>query len=255
MTRLTVSTTRRRKLSVRLHRWHRRVGVAASLFLIWMAVSGWLLNHTGALNLARNNVHAGWIMQRYGIKSALPDRIWPTASHWLAATPEALLLDGKIVTAQALQPLGMVENNAMLFVASAMQLQILNSEGESIDTIQAALLPVAMIARIGSGCSGVVIGDGQHSFVSSDGATWQPCAATVLWSTSAPLSAAQRQLIEPLLQPGISVERLLLDLHSGRFLGTWGPYFVDVLGLALVLLALSGLWMFSHQRRRRRLQH
>jgi len=252
---LASAVSRRRKLSIRLHRWHRRIGVLASVFLIWMAVSGWLLNHTGALNLARHTVHSNWVLQRYGIKTILPEQAFVAASHWLVATPEAIFLDGRSIGTSIdsglAQPLGMVVNNSMLFVASAKRLSIFTPDGAAIDSIDTSLLPIARIARIGSGCAGVVIADDNKMFASIDGVNWQACADTVSWAVSAPLTAAQQATIEPLLQSGISFERMLLDLHSGRFLGTWGPYFVDVLGAGLVLLGLSGVWMFAHQRRHR----
>jgi hypothetical protein len=175
-----------------------------------------------------------------------------TAGHWLVATSTAILLDGKPIATAPTQPLGMVESGAMLFVASATQLQIFSPGGAPIDTIPAALLPITNIERIGSGCAGVVIAGADKVFASGDGTDWQPCASAVVWTTAAPLTAQQQEIVEPILQPGISAERLLLDLHSGRFLGAWGPYFVDAVGFGLVLLALSGLWMFSQQRRRRR---
>lgn len=252
---LANAVSRRRKLSIRLHRWHRRIGVLASVFLIWMAVSGWLLNHTGALNLARHTVHSNWVLQRYGIKTILPEHAFVAASHWLVATAESTFLDGRSIDTSTdgglAQPLGMIASNSMLFVANAKQLKIYSFDGSAIDSIDTSLLPITNISRIGSGCSGVVIADDNKMFASIDGVTWQACIDTVSWAVSAPLTAAQQATIEPLLQSGISFERMLLDLHSGRFLGTWGPYFVDVLGACLVLLGLSGVWMFAHQRRHR----
>jgi hypothetical protein len=52
--------------------------------------------------------------------------------------------------------------------------------------------------------------------------------------------------------PGISLERLLADLHSGRILGREGPLLVDLLGLALAALGLSGTWVFARSPRRNR---
>lgn len=248
------AASRRRKLSIRLHRWHRRIGVLASVFLIWMSLSGWLLNHTGALDLARIKVHASWILQRYGIKNDMPTQEFMAAPHWLVVTPDATWFDGKIIAASLGKPLGMVASNRMIFVASAAQLHVLADDGALIDTIDASQLPIANIARIGSGCGGVAIADATKIFASNDGANWQPCDADIVWAISAPLTTAQQQQIKPLLQPGVSLERVILDLHSGRFLGAWGPYFVDALGLGLTLLALSGLWMYSQQRRRRQLR-
>ena len=39
-------------------------------------------------------------------------------------------------------------------------------------------------------------------------------------------------------------EQLLLDLHSGRFAGRYGPLAVDLLALLLVTLSLTGAWLF-----------
>jgi hypothetical protein len=43
---------------------------------------------------------------------------------------------------------------------------------------------------------------------------------------------------------GLSFERMLLDLHSGRFFGGFGIYFIDLAALCLISLALNGAWMW-----------
>ena len=43
---------------------------------------------------------------------------------------------------------------------------------------------------------------------------------------------------------GINWERLLIDLHSGRALGSWGGIFVDILALLLALIACGGVWIW-----------
>jgi hypothetical protein len=53
-----------------------------------------------------------------------------------------------------------------------------------------------------------------------------------------------------MLEPGISVQRLLLDLHSGRFAGRYGPLAVDLLAVFLAVLSLSGAWLFLKPRHR-----
>ena len=40
---------------------------------------------------------------------------------------------------------------------------------------------------------------------------------------------------------GLTVERLLLDLHSGRILGEAGPLLMDLVAVFLIVLSLSGL--------------
>ncbi|MDO7653232.1 MAG: PepSY domain-containing protein, partial [Porticoccus sp.] len=70
------------------------------------------------------------------------------------------------------------------------------------------------------------------------------------WSQPSPLP---QELIERISQkaelPGISMETLILDLHSGRFFGNVGVLFVDLIGLLVCVLALTGLWAwYSHHR-------
>jgi hypothetical protein len=45
-------------------------------------------------------------------------------------------------------------------------------------------------------------------------------------------------------------ERLLLDLHAARFLGPGAKYFNDLLAALILVLALSGGWLFRSKRRR-----
>ncbi len=146
----------------------------------------------------------------------------------------------------------MIFNDDMLFIADATQLLLLTADGAMIDKLSGSSLPMARIEKIGRGCNGAVIAADAKKFVTRDGVAWSECTEAVVWSDAQPLTDDQKKIIAPLLEPGISVERVLLDLHSGRILGTWGPYFIDAVGLGLLLLALSGLWMFAFQRRAQR---
>lgn len=238
----------RRRIGLLLHRWHRRVGSAASLFLIWMAVSGWLLNHTSGLALAQTYLTADVITSHYGIRAAMPARAFVAGSHWLVSGEEAAVLDGKKIAVGFSQPRGMVAQDDMLFVADGAQLFLLDGAGNVIDKV-----PVPMaIERIGEACGGVVIADNSKQLMTTDGVAFSACTEAAQWSHEKLLTEAQRAQLAPLLRAGISLERLLLDLHSGRFFGAWGPLFVDAIGLAMVVLALSGLWLFVRHGSRRR---
>ncbi len=49
---------------------------------------------------------------------------------------------------------------------------------------------------------------------------------------------------------GINLERMVLDFHSGRLFGSIGVWFVDIVGVMVILLALSGLFLWFGRRRR-----
>jgi len=48
----------------------------------------------------------------------------------------------------------------------------------------------------------------------------------------------------------ISWERLLLDLHAGRFLGPLAAWFSDIMASLIIILSLSGIWLWWKNYRR-----
>jgi len=55
--------------------------------------------------------------------------------------------------------------------------------------------------------------------------------------------------------PILPWERMLLDLHSGRLLGSWGVYLMDAVGVLLLILAPTGFFIWLQQWYRRRKSH
>jgi hypothetical protein len=43
----------------------------------------------------------------------------------------------------------------------------------------------------------------------------------------------------------LTLERLMLDLHSGRLFGLGGTWLMDIVAALLVILAASGMWLWS----------
>jgi hypothetical protein len=107
------------------------------------------------------------------------------------------------------------------------------------------------VQAVGSGALHLVLRTAAGTFETSDALSWQPAPRdAIAWSTPAELSAPERQRYAKMLEPGISVQRLLLDLHSGRFAGRYGPLAVDLLAVFLAVLSLSGAWLFLKPRHR-----
>ena len=48
---------------------------------------------------------------------------------------------------------------------------------------------------------------------------------------------------------GLPLERVILDLRSGRIVGQWGVYVVDGAALLFLALVITGLWMWATQYR------
>ena len=98
----------------------------------------------------------------------------------------------------------------------------------------------------------VLLGNGQQTYeIDVDSLAVAEHAPTNSgWSIP---EAVPEALAEKLLNseelPGISVETLVLDLHSGRFFGFAGVLFVDLIGILMCVLAVTGLWAWISRRR------
>jgi len=228
-----------------LRRWHARIGFAAMLFFLILAVTGLALNHGQALGLDGRAVHAGWLARWYGIKTEPPRHAFRSEHHVLIAANGRWLLDGRASGQTLPEPLGLIELADIFVVASETALYVFREDGELIEKLGPGMLPGVPVQAIGSSARSMVLRTASGVFTSADALSWRPLTQQgVLWSAPAELSVAQRQAYEEALTPGVSVQQLLLDLHSGRFAGRYGPVFVDLLALLLAAVSVTGAWLF-----------
>ena len=48
---------------------------------------------------------------------------------------------------------------------------------------------------------------------------------------------------------GLTIERVLLDMHSGRVVGKWGTYFMDLVAILMLVISATGIWMWLKGRK------
>ena len=49
-------------------------------------------------------------------------------------------------------------------------------------------------------------------------------------------------------EPIITLERVIIDIHSGHFFGVTGPYFMDAAAVAMLFLIFSGVYTWYKKR-------
>ncbi len=246
---------RRPRLVGLLWRWHRRLGVLAAFFVLVLAATGIVLNHTAELGLDRRFVDWPWLAQAYGDDSGqLP--AFQLGGHWVSRAANGRIYFDAQDVAPCNGPLvGAVAAGELLYVGCAEELLLLTGRGELVEAINASTgLPVPLQA----------IGLIQSQVVLQVGGTWWLADLDLMgFSQRAPAAGAViRQLVPDRLPEAIraaipaapqwlSWERLLLDLHSGRVFGRLGVVWVDAVGVLLAGLALSGITMWWLHRRRK----
>jgi len=236
--------------------WHARVGVITALLFLLLALSGMALNHTDALNLARHQIHADWLMRWYGLKPDVPTRGYLFKEGYIAASAERWVMDGRVLLEQRPDEVkqnlvGAITWGDMRAIVSEHHLLLYLPDGTLVDHLTGEALPNTPIKRVGSvdesGVSQLVLETTQGSFVTADGLAWRVLKLTKpgpLWANEQLLPNALSAGLSQAFSPSLSLERIVLDLHSGRIFGRYGTWLMDVAAIVLIILSVSGIWIY-----------
>ena len=248
---------RRRRLKLRsLYVWHRWLGVAAALWVVVLSLTGIALNHTEELALDATPVEWSWLQDAYGIRSPVEVPAFRAGGRWVSQWGDRIYLDARPAGRLGGPLRGALEVDGIIAAAGDNEILLLTPAGERVELLGPAHGVPAGIAALGRGPGGRPVVRAAHGLYVSDRefTAWRHLdAGAVRWSDPAPLPAALHEAIAPAYRAGLlSAERVLLDLHSGRLLGRAGVWLSDAAAVILVVLALSGTFLWSRQIRRRR---
>ncbi|HXE38253.1 MAG TPA: PepSY domain-containing protein [Azonexus sp.] len=238
--------TRSPLISRLLRRWHRRFGLAAAGFFVFLGVSGLLLNHGDTFELDSVQLGTPWLMAWYGLKPAVPEQGFEQEGLLFAAQGETWVFGQHKLKSGHGEPVGAVHAAGQLWIATNSEIDLFDADGRLVDKIEHDLLPGTPIRRIGSWNGQLLANIGSEIFTTADGIAWIRLAsdARMTWSRLQPLSATQQQALAPFFAPSLPLQRVVADVHSGRIFGRYGVLLVDALTAALLLLSGSGLWIY-----------
>lgn len=229
-----------------LLRWHRRLGVVSALFVLLLAITGILLNHTHELNLAGKPLHSDWLSRHYGLPAApaASDFAHPLPAGTLQARAGKLWLDDTVL-GDCQRLVGVIEQAEQVLVACPDRLLLFTPGGELIDQADT-------LRGVPEGLSAVTL-QGEEVRLHRGDATFSVDLASLSVSAVAGSSAGIiAGASSPAPAPASAVlnwERVVLDLHSGRLFGRGGVWLMDAMALLFGVLAVSGLVMAARRRR------
>ncbi|MBD3671265.1 MAG: PepSY-associated TM helix domain-containing protein [Gammaproteobacteria bacterium] len=228
---------------------HRRVGVSLLIFIILLSVSGIMLNHTESFHLDERYVQQGWILKLYGIQTADPDTVYTVDEHYLFALDGDLYLDSEAIASGFGKLIGAMRIAETLFVVSDNKILLLSDNGDVLEQIDGLLLGVfGTIDGLGKSGNKLILsieGRAQKLDIESLRLTHIEDSSRVTWARATALNDTMRdELPEQVPRHALSWERVILDLHSGRIVGGWGVWFMDLVAILLITLSLAGaiLW-------------
>ncbi len=241
-----------------LREWHRKLGIIAAFFLIFLSLSGIALNHTETLSLAHSPIKNPWLLDHYGI--APPNDVRFYVNNNLLVTDNLVWLDDKLLFESATKIIAIaavtISEQQVFAVVSVDLLSFYNQEGELIDQLgEESGFPV--------GANAVAIIENVLVIKSTTG-TFQYNSEQLLWQNFHSLikpnwitdNTASEQIISAAKlnyrAQFLTLERIVLDAHSGRILGLFGVLFMDAVAILLILLSISGIYIWLRYARAKR---
>lgn len=238
-----------------LYVWHRYAGLVAALFVALLASSGIVLNHTEDLALDSRYVQNQWLLDRYGIQ--VPDSALTAVTRHGRLT----LLGTKLYFND--QPLegefdvfyGAVAKDGLLVAAIDSDLLLLTAQGEYMERLSKGDGAPGEVERLGLDKDGQLIVSTESGLYRSDAQLldWQPWSgdeASLIWNAPQPIAGSDiASLQSDYLGRILPWERVMLDLHSGRLLGRFGPWLMDAAAMLMLFLAGSGVFIWWKRQR------
>ena len=242
--------------------WHRRLGLSTFVVLIFLAISGFALNHSPGLKLNQINLSSNWLISWYGFEVPVAEGFKVGGKWFYQDGNKALLVDGDSVASCTAPLSAIAQTTGGVFALCADGLNLLTTDGQLVEqfgtvdglpanTQTVTVLDNRIYLTIGSSSINSVTIDSVTMEFNSDSlgltvADIAPQTLKDIQQTAMPLpKLLQKKLKEQSSGPSISLETVILDLHSGRFFGQFGVFFIDLIGLLVCILSITGLmaWM------------
>lgn len=221
------------------------MGAVIVFFLVYLLVSGLAINHGEILKLDKREVSYPWLMRWYGIHVANPTQGYVLGKSYFSWDEDKWILDDKLLPNGVGKPVGAVEVRGINYVATAATLYLYQSDGQLLAKVEKQSLPAYPILAIGKMGSNVVLQTPSAVFASVDGLKWERSNATgMTLSSLQDLPANVKRRSAEILAQGIPLQRILLDVHSGRIFGRYAIWVMDIASLVLLGLGLSGFWLY-----------
>ena len=235
-----------------IHKWHRKIGITAAFFVMLLVFTGLLLNHTDKLNLQNMFVKSNMLLDWYHIQPKGEVSGFMVNQHWVTQINSRLYFDRREIADHIDNLIGVVVLSDEFVVALDGSLLILTLSGELVEGLSGAEGVPAGIKSIGLSEEGELVIRAAHGdyLADLDTTEWQEEEGlAVNWSEPQEIP---KDLYDQLLilyrGKGLPMERVILDIHSGRILGYAGVLLVDFMAILFLLLAMSGVWMWVKYR-------
>jgi hypothetical protein len=241
----------RLRLHNRLRRLHRWFGLASLVFILVLSLTGLGLNHTEQWRLDTRYLDAGWLLAWYGFDAPEPAASFAVGEARVTLVGNRLYLGVEEALRGVDELVAAISRDGHYVAATPESLLYLSAGGELLDRLELGTSLPRPIESIAADETGLLVRSAGRTYA-LDERTLDVEArgdARVVWPEASPVPAhIGRGIAEAYRGPGVSIERLLLDLHNGNLFARAGGWLLDAAGILLVVLSVTGLVLWMKQR-------
>ncbi|NNC35955.1 MAG: PepSY domain-containing protein [Acidimicrobiales bacterium] len=201
------------KTSRTLFRWHRRIGITSALFVLILSITGLLLMFSTSLDLDQKTWGGGLVKSVYNLE------------------PESAPVGLPIVDAQGKQ-------QWVVFVDDLIYI----GEADPIP-LEQPLLSAGWRGEF------IFITNGEEDILTLEDGTLversQTSATFEAMQTRPVPENIEEKVLDRFAGRGMPASRILLDIHTGRFFGKIGTWLMGLASILLILLSVTGIYMWT----------
>ncbi len=230
---------------------HKIIGMVATIFIVLLSVTGILLMHTEDLDLAESYIESESVLAIYDIAPDTDPVTYQVNKNYITQLDDRIYFNELQSARHEDKLIGGIYIEGIYLAGFTSSIMLLTDEGEVIETLDQLHGVPAKISAIGKSNNSIIVNaDGFMKRTDINMTTWTDTLQTgVSWSEQAQLSDdALDSILKSYIGEGLPLERVILDVHSGRILGTVGVIIVDLAVVLFLVLSISG-WMAWYKKR------
>jgi hypothetical protein len=234
-----------------INRIHRLTGLFVCLFLIHLAITGMLLNHSEDLNLDESYLSGRWLLGQYNLSVPEAEEVFVIDDLVISKYGPQVFLGATPVFKSNNPILGVIKNNGIIILAFQDRLVLLTLNGILIEKMGQEVGVPPFINKIG------ILKD--NIYINANDQLWKGNYSMENWSLTKNTDInwsqqrkmpekSQKVLKQYFTGQGVSLEQFILDLHNGKIIRYFGKELLDIVGLLLLILSVSGFWIWLKRR-------
>jgi len=231
---------------------HKFTGIAVCIFLIHLSITGIFLNHTEDLGLDEKYTASPMILALYNISIPSQKESFLVDDIFISRFGDQVFMDNQPIIKNENPIMGATFSNQILAIAFPNEMVLVTQEGELIESISSNAELPENIQKLGVSGDILFLKTSDQVWQSSDQAqAWELSDSNFNdWSNEVAMPDQKTKQIEMYFSgKGISLEQFFLDLHNGNIIKNFGKWFLDLIAIFLLLLSISGIWIWLRKRR------